>query len=123
MNETKEMPVSVLKHGMITMVASAVATVAAGLAVTASISMNEGPMTAWMCIATFIAFRYIVRAVRAGRVTRDVVVITLAADAVVLLGVLNLGVGRVAITALLIHYVLYYYRTYLANFIVKNYAK
>jgi len=122
MNENPKIPLSLVKHGVIVMAASAVATVAAALAVTGSISMHEGPMMAWMCIATFLAFRYAVREVRAGRITRDVIVITLAADSIVLWVAFNLGVGRVAITALLLHYILYYYRAYLANHIL-NYAK
>ena len=124
MNENQKitLPPSLIKHGLIVMVASAASTVVAALAVTGSISMHEGPMMAWMCIVTFLAFRYAVRVVRAGRVTRDAIVITLASDTLVLWAVFNIGVGRVAITALLIHYILYYYRAYLSKEIL-SYAK
>lgn len=105
---------NLLRHIMCVVLTSRAAGIASVLLVAADISRREGPRTAWMCLIFIFALKYIVVAAREQRELRDKVIITLAADAATCWMVWQASVRGIALSVLLIHYVLFYYRTWLA---------
>jgi hypothetical protein len=86
------------------------ATAVAFLAASAAVVARDGAVTAWMCIATFAVFHLLVSTAQQGQDFASRIVISIAADVVVVAALAAAEVGRLALTALAVHYVLFYTR-------------
>ena len=104
-----------LRQLLLVALASRAASVVTFLASVGAVAARDGVVKAWMCIAAFAVFYSAVSTVQQGRGWASRLAVCVASDVVLTLALLAADVGRFALTALAVHYVLYYARIALAR--------
>ncbi len=99
-----------LRQLLLITVANWAAIAVAFLAASSAVVARDGAVTAWMCIATFAVFHLLVSTAQQGQDFTSRIAITVASDVVLAAALAAADVGRLALTALAAHYVLFYTR-------------